>query len=76
MKGLTLNWKEKNRNKIIESVVMKTIITSFVLSLFIVIQVFPQKYWERRFKTYNNPDELVRCRSHCPLTRQLNCLVK
>ena len=38
---------------------MKNIITYFVISIFIVLQASPQEYWERRFKTYQNPDELV-----------------
>ena len=55
---------------------MKTIITYFVLSLFLVIQIFPQKYWERRFKTYNNPDELVTMAETLPFNQAIELLSK
>jgi hypothetical protein len=38
---------------------MKTYTLTLIAILLLASQVFPQQYWERRFKTYNNPDELV-----------------
>jgi len=48
---------------------MKTIVTYFILSLFLVMQIFPQNYWERRFKDYTNPDELVTMSESLPFNQ-------
>ena len=55
---------------------MKTIVTYFILSLFLVLQIFPQKYWERRFKDYNNPDELVTMSESLPFNQAVDLLSK
>jgi general secretion pathway protein D len=55
---------------------MKNIITYFVLSLFIVLQVTAQEYWERRFKTYQNPDELVTMSETLPFDQAIELLSK
>jgi type IV pilus assembly protein PilQ len=55
---------------------MKNIITYFVLSLFIVLQASPQEYWERRFKTYQNPDELVTMSETLPFNQAIALLSK
>ena len=55
---------------------MKKVITYFIFSLVIVIQVFPQKYWEKRFKTYNNPDELVTMSESLPFNQAIELLSK
>jgi len=38
---------------------MKTLLYSIILAFVFTGSFFPQKYWERRLKDYNNPDELV-----------------
>jgi general secretion pathway protein D len=55
---------------------MKNIIIYFVLSLFIVLQASPQEYWERRFKTYQNPDELVTMSETLPFNQAIELLSK
>ncbi len=55
---------------------MKNIITYFVLSLLIVLQVTAQDYWERRFKTYQNPDELVTMSETLPFDQAIELLSK
>jgi len=55
---------------------MKNIITYFVLSLFIVLQASPQEFWERRFKTYQNPDELVTMSETLPFNQAIELLSK
>ncbi|MCZ6701689.1 MAG: hypothetical protein O6940_01470 [Ignavibacteria bacterium] len=55
---------------------MKTITTYFVLSFFIVMQIFAQQYWERRFKDYNNPDELVTMSESLPFNQAVDLLSK
>jgi Flp pilus assembly secretin CpaC len=55
---------------------MKTIVTYFILSLFLTLQVFPQKYWERRFKDYTNPDELVTMAESLPFDQAVELLSK
>ncbi len=55
---------------------MKTIVTYFILSLFLVLQIFPQKYWERRFKDYTNPDELVTMSETLPFNQAVELLSK
>ncbi|MGB5893089.1 MAG: type II and III secretion system protein [Ignavibacteriaceae bacterium] len=55
---------------------MKTIVTYFILSLFLALQIFPQKYWERRFKDYTNPDELVTMSESLPFNQAVELLSK
>lgn len=55
---------------------MKNILTYFVLSLFIVLQLTAQEYWERRFKTYQNPDELVTMSETLPFDQAIELLSK
>jgi len=55
---------------------MKNILIYFVLSLFIVLQVTAQEYWERRFKTYQNPDELVTMSETLPYDQAIELLSK
>jgi general secretion pathway protein D len=55
---------------------MKNIITYFVISLFIVLQVSAQEYWERRFKTSQNPDELVTMSETLPFDQAIELLSK
>jgi general secretion pathway protein D len=55
---------------------MKNIITYFVISLFIVLQASPQEYWERRFKTSQNPDELVTMSETLPFDQAIELLSK
>ena len=55
---------------------MKTIVTYFILSLCLVLQIFPQKYWERRFKDYTNPDELVTLSESLPFNQAVDLLSK
>ena len=55
---------------------MKNFTIYLVLSLFLVIQIFPQKYWERRFKTYQNPDELVTMSENLPFSQAIELLSK
>ncbi len=55
---------------------MKTIVTYFILSLFLVLEIFPQKYWERRFKDYTNPDELVTMSESLPFDQAVELLSK
>lgn len=55
---------------------MKNILIYFVLSLFIVLQVTAQEYWERRFKTYQNPDELVTMSETLPFSQAIELLSK
>ena len=38
--------------------------------------VFPQKYWERRLKDYNNPDELVTLSQSLPFNEAIALLSK
>lgn len=55
---------------------MKNLITYFVISLFIVLQASSQEYWERRFKTYQNPDELVTMSETLPFNQAIELLSK
>lgn len=55
---------------------MKTFLTFFILSLLLTTQIFPQKYWERRFKNYNNPDELVTMSESLPFNQAVELLSK
>ncbi|MGE5810102.1 MAG: type II secretion system protein GspD, partial [Ignavibacteria bacterium] len=55
---------------------MKNIVTYFVISLFIVLQASAQEYWERRFKTSQNPDELVTMSETLPFDQAIELLSK
>lgn len=55
---------------------MKNIITYFVISLFIILQASAQEYWERRFKTSQNPDELVTMSETLPFDQAIELLSK
>ena len=55
---------------------MKTFLTYFILSLLLTTQIFPQKYWERRFKNFNNPDELVTMSESIPFNQAVELLSK
>ncbi len=55
---------------------MKNFTMYLVLTLFLVTQVFSQQYWERRFKTYQNPDELVTMSENLPFNQAIELLSK
>lgn len=55
---------------------MKNIITYLVLSFFFVLQAYSQQYWERQFKTYQNPDELVTMSETLPFDQAIELLSK
>jgi general secretion pathway protein D len=55
---------------------MKNILTLFVFSLLILSQALPQQYWERRFKTYTNPDELITMAETLPFDQAIELLSK
>ena len=55
---------------------MKTIATYFILSLFLVLEIFPQNYLERRFKDYTNPDELVTMSETLPFNKAIELISK
>jgi general secretion pathway protein D len=55
---------------------MKNIITYLVLSFFFVLQAYPQQYWERQFKTNQNPDELVTMSETLPFDQAIELLSK
>jgi len=55
---------------------MKNVITYFVISLFIILQASAQEYWERRFKTSQNPDELVTMSETLPFDQAIELLSK
>jgi type IV pilus assembly protein PilQ len=55
---------------------MKNIISYLVLSFLFVLVVFPQQYWERQFKTYQNPDELVSMSETLPFDQAIELLSK
>ena len=55
---------------------MKNIIIYLVLSFFFVLQAFPQQYWERQFKTSQNPDELVTMSETLPFDQAIELLSK
>lgn len=55
---------------------MKTTIIYFVFSLCFVLQIFSQQYWERRFKDYNNPDDLVTMSEALPFNQAVELLSK
>ena len=55
---------------------MKTIVTYFILSLLFIVEVFPQNHLERRFKDYNNPDELVTMSETLPFNQAIELISK
>lgn len=55
---------------------MKTYTLTLLAVLLFASQVFSQQYWERRFKTYNNPDELVTLAQTLPFNQALELLSK
>ena len=55
---------------------MKNIITYLILSFFFVLQASAQQYWERQFKTYQNPDELVTMSETLPFDQAIELLSK
>ena len=55
---------------------MKTIATYFILSLFLILEIFPQNYLERRFKDYNNPSELVTMSESLPFNQAIGLISK
>jgi len=55
---------------------MKNIITYLILSFFFVLQAYSQQYWERQFKTYQNPDELVTMSETLPFDQAIELLSK
>ena len=55
---------------------MKTTIYSLLLILMFIGSIFPQKYWERRLKDYNNPDELVTLSQTLPFNEAIALLSK
>lgn len=55
---------------------MKTIIYSLLLIFMFIGSIFPQKYWERRLKDYNNPDELVTLSQTLPFNEAIALLSK
>ncbi len=55
---------------------MKTLLFSLLILFLSVGSVFPQKYWERRLKDYNNPDELVTLSQSLPFNEAIALLSK
>lgn len=55
---------------------MKKLIVYPILSFVLILQVFPQQYWERRFKTYQNPDELVTMSETLPFNQAIELISK
>ena len=55
---------------------MKTAIYSLLLIFMFIGSIFPQKYWERRLKDYNNPDELVTLSQTLPFNEAIALLSK
>jgi len=55
---------------------MKTVIYSLLLVFMFIGNIFPQKYWERRLKDYNNPDELVTMSQTLPFNEAIALLSK
>ena len=53
---------------------MKKLIVYPILSLVLILQIFPQQYWERRFKTYQNPDELVTMSETLPFNQAIELI--
>jgi hypothetical protein len=55
---------------------MKTLLYSLLIVFMFIGNVFPQKYWERRLKDYNNPDELVTLSQSLPFNEAIALLSK
>ncbi len=55
---------------------MKTLLYSIILAFVFTGSFFPQKYWERRLKDYNNPDELVTMSQTLPFNEAIALLSK
>jgi type IV pilus assembly protein PilQ len=55
---------------------MKTLIYSLLITILFIGNVLPQKYWERRFKDVNNPDELVTLSQSLPFNEAVALLSK
>lgn len=55
---------------------MKTLLYSLLILFISVGSLFPQKYWERRLKDYNNPDELVTLSQSLPFNEAIALLSK
>lgn len=55
---------------------MKTFLYSLLVVLMFMGNLFPQKYWERRLKDYNNPDELVTMSQSLPFNEAIALLSK
>jgi len=55
---------------------MKTVIYSLLLIFMFIGNVFPQKYLERQFKDYINPDELVTLSQSLPFNEAIALLSK
>lgn len=55
---------------------MKTVIYSLLLIFMFIGNIFPQKYWERRLKDYNNPDELVTLSQSLPFNEAIALISK
>jgi general secretion pathway protein D len=55
---------------------MKKFTIFLAVSFFFALQVFPQTYWERQFKTYQNPDELVTMSETLPFHQAIELLSK
>lgn len=55
---------------------MKTFFYSLIMVIICVGNFFPQKYWERRLKDYNNPDELVTMSQTLPYNEAIALLSK
>lgn len=55
---------------------MKTYTMTLIAILFFASQVFSQQYWERRFKDYTNPDELVTLAQTLPFNQAIELLSK
>ncbi|MFZ2325220.1 MAG: type II and III secretion system protein [Ignavibacteriaceae bacterium] len=55
---------------------MKSVIYSLLLIFLFIANAFPQRYLERQFKDYNNPDELVTLSQSLPFNEAIALLSK
>ena len=55
---------------------MKTLLYLLLIFFMFIGNLFPQKYWERRLKDYNNPDELVTLSQSLPFNEAIALLSK
>ncbi len=55
---------------------MKKFTTILVLCILVAFQVSAQQQWEKRFKTYQNPDELVTMSENLPFNQAIELLSK